>query len=285
MARRKLLPTYLTGQAWVDMCDAIDVVFAEAVDTPTDNLGKLRDLWLTNATTEGKVELAQLIPEADLDIFERTILVKQLNMLGYALRDPKGLTDEQLARMVRNMSVYWYSKGKEDLSGFLSYTLGTDVIMSNMWTQDYLNFYPEGDPIIGTPIWEGGTWYPTTHTTVEVDLLTMPSSMTIETFAGIFNDISNYPLVLLYIVSASRIPISSSLGDFIPVAMGGISNDYFIIANFVLGSGDITTGHSGGGYTPIAGGSIGGNVPWINNSSVVQPWNNNLSNEIPWYTG
>ncbi len=283
MPRRNLLPAYLSQQAWVDLCDAIDHVFADRVDTPIENLGKLRQQWLFNDTVLEKIDNAQLIDYSDLDQFETNVLVKQVNLLGYNIRDPRGIPPEVLSRMVQQLALFWYSKGKSSLVDFLGYVFGTEVIMTRMWTQDYVQFYPEGDAAIGDPLWKEGPWYPTTHTTVEIDLLTLPASVSVETFSTVFNDISNYPLVLLYIVSASKIPIHSLSGDYVPMNIGALEMEQQFLANFDLTVDDLTTLNGGGGFTPIEGGSVGETVVWINDVAVPQEWKNNVPSTIPWF--
>jgi hypothetical protein len=63
-----------------------------------------------------------------------------------------------------------------------------------MWTTDYITFYPEGDPFIGTPIWEGGSWYPTTHVSINWD--SGKFNVPLNNVVSLFNDVSNYNLVL-----------------------------------------------------------------------------------------
>lgn len=258
MPRKDLLPSYLSGPAWVALCDAIDQVFANAVDTPTDTLGKLREAWHFNATTDAKVNAGQLVPSSDLDVFERDVLVRQLNMLGYAIRNPKGLTDAQLTRLVQGIPFYWYSKGKKDLANFLGYTLDSTVDMHQMWTEDYKTFYPEGDPMIGLSIYNGGTWYPTTHTTVEVDILSFSEDLDLDAFAELFTDIANYPLVLSYIVATSDLHLSTESGAFLPVVLGEVEENLDILANYVLTPGEVSTENGGGRFTPIRYTAIAG---------------------------
>lgn len=331
MARKNLLPTYLSSPAWVDLCNAIDYVYGPLIDTPTDNLGKVREAWLFNGTTDTRSISGQLISQDDMDEFERTVLVRQLNNLGFSMRNPDGLTTKQLNRLVRQISVYWYSKGKQDLAHFLSYVLDTDITMTRMWTEDYVTFYPEGDPHIGTPIYDtstvsppdtkfiadlgngavsppitefnanpevgpmpldvqftdesygeiapdlilgpapltvnfvdlstvrtGGTWYPTTHTTVEVDLGSLPAEMDLKIFSELFADLANYPLVLYYIITTSDVLMHSEQGDYAPIALVDLTTDTEIIASFDLGPQDITPANNGGRFTPIGFTQIAG---------------------------
>lgn len=324
MPRKNLLPSYLSSQAWVDLCDAIDHVFGTEIDKPIDNLGRLREAWLFNSETDSRSISGQLISPDTMDEFERTVLVRQLNTLGFSIRNPDGLTTAQLTRLVRQISVYWYSKGTQDLASFLSYTLDTDIHMTRMWTQDYVTFYPEGDPHIGTPIYDtttvatpvanfavdfggtatsppitdfvvnpevgpvplnvqftdesygeippdiilgpaplqvdftdlstvktGGSWYPTTHTTVEVDLGSLPQSMDLKIFSELFADLANYPLVLYYIITTSDVFMHTTAGDYVSVSLVDLVVDNESIANFDLGDADITPALNGGRFTPI----------------------------------
>jgi hypothetical protein len=245
-SRKDLLPSYVSQQAWLDLCDAIDYVFADTVDEPTNTLGKLREMFLLNAATAEKEQNHELISSADLDSFDKDILIKQLGMLGLSLRNRDAFTVVELQRMVRYLPEYWYSKGKGQLADFVSLVLGTRVTMTRLWTEDYVDFYDEGDPAIGTPIYEGGTWYPTTHTRVEYNLEAMNPNIDVLVFASFFEAIANYVLVFYYIVQA--VDLDSQLD----IGIAPIFFDCDTVANFSLGAEDLTPARGqGGGFTTI----------------------------------
>lgn len=245
-SRKDILPRYISQPAWTDLCDAIDYVFADRVDNPTEILGKLRQLYLLNEAT-AEAEAAQLVySESALDHFDKDILIKQLSMLGLSLRNRDAFTADELQRLVRYLPTYWYAKGKNKLADFVSLILGTRVTMTNLWTEDYVTFLDEGDPGIGTPIYSGGTWYPTTHTRVEYDLENLNPNIDIIVFASLFEALANYVLVFYYLIQA--IELNGEVG----ITIAPIFFDCDTVANFTLGAEDMTPARGqGGGFTPI----------------------------------
>lgn len=191
---RAILPAYISSNPYfADFCDSIDTVFDDLVYEKAKGLGELRNMWLENPELERKVQDAEMLTLEDWTIPEREIVAKQLNNLGLELGQSMTLfTDDDLLSLCRFLGLYWFEKGTQAFVDFINYCCGTHFSLSNTWTKDYSEFFVEGDEAIGTPIWEGGDWYPTTHVVFKSeDINTEVRLVTI-----LFNEIANYNLVL-----------------------------------------------------------------------------------------
>jgi hypothetical protein len=162
----------------------------------------IRYVFILNDGALEKIEDRQMLVPGDLDIPDKQTAVKQTNLLGLELTHPAGLSQNDFVNLTRNLGTFWYSKGAFDFIDFISYCLNCEITMTNMWTQDYVNFLPEGDPGIGHTIWEAtpGPWYPTTHVMLQWDAgkFTVPLTNVVT----LFNDVSNYNLVLQSLLSS-----------------------------------------------------------------------------------
>ena len=210
--RKVILPPYMEDvQAWLDLTDSIDTVFETAIDDTTKWLTDIRDLWIIPPETEAKIQNYELLRATDLQPYEREILVKQCNMLGFAIEDADLLLDDDFRRIGRNISQYWYAKGKPNFIDFLGFVLNTVITVKNLWcvpagTDGYGPFFEEGDPGIGTAVWDGGPWFPTTHVNLEIDsdrFLDVSQSRII----ALFNTIANYNLVVNAILVTASLRI------------------------------------------------------------------------------
>lgn len=200
MSTKSLLPPFLeSSAAWVDLCNAIDKVLGQEVDYPSLLISKIRDLWIFSGAAEDKIAAGELFSESDVEFFEKEVLVRQLNFLGVPLGNSNSLSALQYSRFHRNISQFWYSKGTQDFVDFLSYCLNSRIECRTLWTEDYFNFYEADNPIVGTPVYQGGTWYPTTHVNVGYTASAF-AGIDMEGFVQFFYDVSNYPLVLNGIV-------------------------------------------------------------------------------------
>lgn len=203
--RRKLLPPYLDDvQVWNDLADSIDEVWKDKIDDPKKFLAKLRDTWIVPDATLDKIEAGQILELSDFSLPEREILIKQANMIGFDFRESDTITEEDYQRITRNLSLYWYGKGTEKFIDFMGFVLNSLMTVANLWSEEvaspdgpqYGPFLPEGDPGIGTPIWQpGGTWFPTTHVQVTFDPFRF-ASVTFSKLLSLFYAIANYNLVV-----------------------------------------------------------------------------------------
>lgn len=199
----------MQSQAWLDMCDVLDEVFAEDVDPLLDALRYLRHTYLGDFSDETsavgqKIAQREFIPAELFDVYDTATEVRRLSTVGLRLTDPDAvalpaattpdLTISALHRLVLHTGMYWYDKGRGSLIDFIAFNLNTTVSALVMWSRDYVNFYPEGDPVIGSPVWNGGPWYPTTH--IRLELGGTWTAAGIRQLKALFYDISNYNLVL-----------------------------------------------------------------------------------------
>ncbi len=203
MPRKSLLPPYLDDiQAWIDFAESIDEVWKDKIDDPKKYLARLRDAWIIPPSVLAKIESSQVLDLNDYSLAEKEILIKQANMLGFDFRESDLLSEEDYQRIVRNLSLYWYGKGTEQFMDFMGFVLNSVITIQNLWTTptttpeglQYGAFLPEGDAGIGTPIWNGGTWFPTTHVNVEFDPFRFSASLS--KLRALFYAIANYNLVI-----------------------------------------------------------------------------------------
>jgi len=195
--RSILLPPYLqiNNDYYTEFVNAIDVVFEAAIDIPTETLGNLRNMWVTNPLLEQQqIYDSQMIDFGAWSQPERDLLVKQVNALGMKLMNAGIVTNDSYQVISRWVGMYWFGKGTEAFISFINYCLSSSLVVTTLWTQDYVNFTPAGDPTIGTPIWEGGPWYPTTH--VEIVAQGGLQGLDLATLISFFYEIANYNLVL-----------------------------------------------------------------------------------------
>ena len=129
------------------------------------------------------------------------------SMLGLQLSTPTVMFDEySFMNFCRFLGYYWLQKGTHTFMDFVNFCTGTQFVIKNCWTQDYVNFYAEGSEEIGTPIWEGGTWYPTTHVVFQS---INPTTTDVTMLGQLFYEIANYNLVLYSIDSIYNLPITN----------------------------------------------------------------------------
>lgn len=189
-----ILPQYLVSNPFFeDFFDAVDQVYDRYVYPQIDALANVRNMWYSNPYVEQKILDNSLINLSDWSIPANEVVVKQLSTLGLTLGQSAGLfTTENFLSLCRHLGQFWYEKGTDKFMDFVNFCCGTHFQMKNLWTENYSDFYPEGDAHIGTPIWEGGTWYPTTHVEfTTTDLNADPLLISI-----LFSEIANYNLVM-----------------------------------------------------------------------------------------
>ena len=208
MARSIVLPPYLaTNQFFVDWLDCMDQLFETSVDDKIEVIKNIRNMWVTNPQLEQKVQAQEMINQIDWSVPEQAIVLKQLNMLGLQLSSPTVMFDEySFMNFCRFLGFYWLQKGTHTFMDFVNFCTGTQFVIKNCWTKDYINFYAEGSEEIGTPIWEGGEWYPTTHIVFQS---INPTTTDVTMLGQLFYEIANYNLVLYSIDSIYNLPITN----------------------------------------------------------------------------
>jgi hypothetical protein len=87
-----LAPYLATNPYFVEYTQMIDEVFDTTVTSSLDAYRNLRNMWVTNSTLEDKIVRESMIDFDDWSIPERSLLVKQVNMLGMKLSN-SGVAD------------------------------------------------------------------------------------------------------------------------------------------------------------------------------------------------
>jgi hypothetical protein len=150
-------------------------------------------------------EQSAVVGPAGFETLEKTLLVRQANLLGFDFADSDLLTSEDYQRIVRNLALYWYGKGTPQFVNFLGFVLNSVIQVRNLWAtpgatwDTYGPFVSEGDPSIGTPVWEGGPWFPTTHVEVQFDPFKF-GNLSQSKLLALFYAIANYNLVIERII-------------------------------------------------------------------------------------
>jgi len=199
MSRTILLPPYLlTNPLWVEFVESIDELFHDNIDQKNLILGSLRNMWIQTESTHNASDdhtTYRMIDFSEWGQMEKSILVKQANLLGMYLTDTAVIDQDAYQRITRYIGQYWFGKGKAAAVDFMNYCLKTDIKVLNTWTTDYKSFYVQDDPAIGIPVWQGGPWYPTTHVTIEASANSLVTASP-ETLIEFFYEIANYNLVV-----------------------------------------------------------------------------------------
>ena len=130
-----------------NMCGAIDNVFGANINYPTDQLLRLRSLTQAD----------------DISLRQNT-----MRMLGYDVSRDFITLNGDISQLPSYMfSLYYLHAHSNDFWRFISYVLGKDVVVTPLYTNDYLSFY---DKPYGTLNVDGGDWYLTTTVDVSIDI-------------------------------------------------------------------------------------------------------------------
>lgn len=190
MARSILLPDSLNTEVWRTLMDAVDYVWKDSIDSKILDIARINEVIRFHTTDD-----LQLTSESLIDVMDRETSIKKLNSLGLSLRSTDGLSDKALTRLCANISKYWFEKGSKRFIPFLSYTLGVRLKVVQLYTNNYTTFLEEGDSGIGTSVYDGGTWYPTSHVNVYIDPSTLVET-DLQSFTDIFFCVVPYTLVV-----------------------------------------------------------------------------------------
>ena len=222
--REVLLPSYLaSNQTWLDFVDSIDEVFGNEIDPAIAQIRNLRSpidmsdqVFVVNATPPNPNDPGSygvLTKLSDPLQFSLDTSIKHNQMLGFSFGNSDVLNPQDHLRIAMFISQYYaQNKGTQSWANFLGFVSNADFVVTNLWTQDYVTFLEDGDSGIGTPVYDGGTWYPTTHVYLEYDPAKFPG-IDVSVVIGFFYYFANINLVLAGIVTV----IGSTPG---PIHMG-----------------------------------------------------------------
>ena len=155
MELNRLLPQYLkVNDVWVNLMDSIDTVITPLAFDPIDTLKMLNYNYLYDSTTlSQQVPGGQLLDSVDLNHFERALLLKMADDVGFQWKSSSYLSNDIYERIIRTLPQYWFSNGTQNFMQYFSFVLGGVYYINQLWSQDYVNFYPLGDPHIGLPVY------------------------------------------------------------------------------------------------------------------------------------
>lgn len=197
MNRDKLLAPQLSkSDVWVDLANKIDQVFTQlGIDDARTKLALLRAPLnlrdVVSVTPNG-----DLIALDSVERHERATLIQTANMIGFRFHHQNLLNTEDYLRLCMYLGQYYdEDKGTERFIEFMSYICNAIFELHTTWTRDYVHFLKEGDPLIGTPVYEGGEWYPTTHVILKYDFVRF-SGVTVFNLIEFFNYFANINVVL-----------------------------------------------------------------------------------------
>lgn len=230
--RSTLLPPYMDQNAYyVAYTNAMDAVYGPWVDEKIEGLAQLRNMWIQNPQTEIKAsDEHRLFDNSEWTTFDRDTVVKTVNMLGMKLHNAGVVSDDAYQTIARFVGLYWFEKGTQAFIEFINYCLGTDLQVATTWTENYKDFFAEGDDAIGTPVWAGGTWYPTTHVLIQTVGFTGIDILTLQSF---FYEIANYNLVLLAIDARFdlKVVVSDEIQESQIIAVGLVAINEVVLSN------------------------------------------------------
>lgn len=192
---------------WKDYASGIDTLCDQHINTVIEPMKWVRAIDIPNATTDAKSTSYQVIDYADWDTFDFKTEIHRLNFAGLPITNPGALRQEDIRRLVQNLGMYWYEKGKGTFVDFIGYCLNAKTSIQKLWTNDYITFYPEGDSAIGTTVMDGGSWYPTSHVRLTFDSTAFLAT-SISNVTKLFYDLSPYNLVLESVVSVNYLPLT-----------------------------------------------------------------------------
>lgn len=197
--RTKLLSVVLEqNPAWVEMAKSVDAALAESgIDDARVKLQSLRSpINMDDALVRVNSETGILTALSDIERHEKATLVNTAELLGFRFYDQNILSAESYLRLCMSLGQYYSAdKGTERFDDFMAFVINDGFTVVNTWTEDYVTFYEEGSGSIGTPVYEGGTWYPTTHVVVRYGLGSL-AGVTMEQVYEFFYYFANINLVL-----------------------------------------------------------------------------------------
>ena len=193
--RSRLLSEHIRQHpVWGELVTSLDEVWANlGLDNAIDKMKWLRSPINTRdlVISDG----GKLVNMGTLSPHDRTTLIQSADLLGFRFHDSSMFTSEDYIRFCRFLAQYYNDdKGMPIWSDFLSWMTNAEFRTAQLWTTDYVDFYEEDDPAVGTPIHEGGDWYPTTHILIEYDA----SRFDLLALREFFNYFSNINLVLQF---------------------------------------------------------------------------------------
>lgn len=201
----QLLVNYLhENPLWLEMLDVFEKAYGGGARAFLDAVLTIRDFFQLEPVVSKRQAEAILANQpqtcfqlTDFKATDRKALIRSARLLGfsYADRDGRLLSVNDYIRILQGLGMYYRAQGTGAFLNFFSYCLNRKITLKQLWTEDYQNFYVSDNPIVGVPIWKGGTWYPTSH--VQFSLLLTDLEMDPIAFRDLFNYLAPINLVLV----------------------------------------------------------------------------------------
>lgn len=164
---------------WVEFVNTVEQVLAPYL---VDNVQKLLGVRDVNnfdprnlAAKTGTAMLSGGDASYEGTLWNNTQWRVQLaTMLGFTFYSVFTLPSQTFDQFVKMGVEFYAEQGTPSWVNFLGFATDSIIIITPLWAQldptyqTYINFQPEGSPLIGTPVWEGGDWYPTSHIDVTI---------------------------------------------------------------------------------------------------------------------
>jgi hypothetical protein len=143
--RQILLAPYLkSNPIFTDYVFGIDNIWKSQIDDPIANLAKLRQLYPISKDAEDIIAINDILRFTDFDKFELSTLIRQVNLLGFSLKDSAALVDsDSYKRLLRHVGAFWYEKGKASFIDFIGFCLNASLTITSLWSYNYKNFASE----------------------------------------------------------------------------------------------------------------------------------------------
>ncbi len=175
------LPSYLhENPIWVALADALGNVFQQYLSTPTQQLMSVRDVNNFHPAAVAEATGTRMLDSTDATYQGQTwnskaVRISLATMVGMNFFNLSTITDETVYdNFVKYAVQFFPEQGTPSWPSFLGFATDTLISISQLWAQtdstgtQYINMTPAGSSAIGTPIWKGGTWFPTSHYDVTV---------------------------------------------------------------------------------------------------------------------
>lgn len=156
LSLHELLPNHIISTpAWKTLADTVEKFFDEQVWSPVDAISSLRNPY--------EIEKAFLV------VFSR-YLGLNINYKFNTDTFTDSFTERQVRRLLDAIYQYYEYCGKpKQLEKIMSYALSSPVKITPLWSEDYDTFV-ENLPPGAVTIYDGGTWFPTPHVYVEIEV-------------------------------------------------------------------------------------------------------------------
>jgi len=154
-------------------------------------------------------------------------LARKLNQLGFVYNDIDFLslpTEYDNSDAIQILSdtlggYYIHTKGTKNFADFFGYCFKAIFRVEQLWSyengnDEYPVLLPAGNAGIGTPVWNGGTWYPTSHVNLYYDLAKFGNSLNEQAVKDFFVYISPINLVVAFVILEAAV-------DMGPMYFGG----------------------------------------------------------------